>query len=302
MLTAISRVFNSGFQTFHRNAWLSIATIGIMALMIFVFAQLFVFRYLTRQAIALIEQKIDMSVYFDASVDESGILRARDLISQLPEVANVQYVSRDEALANFRNRHKNNSVLIQALDELNSNPLQASLNIKAKNSEEYPKIVSFIENAPFRNQIAKVNYTENQSVIERLNRLVRGVRNLGVILSLVLAAIAILVSFNTIRMAIYSFREEISIMKLVGSSNWFIRGPFMIAGVLNGLIAAGVSFAVFWLVMRSVSPMVDNFIPGAQFSEFLSNNILSLAVLQAGAGIILGAFSSAIAINKYLNV
>lgn len=243
-----------------------------------------------------------MSIYFDATVDESGILRARDLISQLPEVERVDYVSREEALNRFRDRHKANAAIIQALEEIGSNPLQASLNIKARDSEQYAAIASFIEKAPFRNQIAKVNYQENQLVIERLNKIVIGIRNGGLILTFVLATIAFLVSFNSIRLAIYAFREEISIMKLVGASNWFARGPFMIAGLLAGLLAAITAFAIFWAVAGTGAPRIEAFVPGINFAEFLAQSAWLIFGVQAAAGIAIGMFASMIALNKYVKV
>lgn len=302
MFTLVIRIIKSGFQIFQRNAALFAATISVIALMLFVVAGLIVFRFLTKQAVTEIQARIAMSIYFDATVDESGILRARDLISQLPEVEKVDYVSREDALNRFRDRHKANAALIQALEEIGSNPLQASLNIKARDSNQYASIASFIEKAPFRNQIAKVNYRENQLVIERLNKLVRGIRNGGLILTLVLALVAVLVSFNTIRLAIYTFREEISIMKLVGASNWFARGPFMIAGVLAGLLAAIAAFAIFWVVAQTGAARIEAFVPGINFAQFLAQSAWLIFGVQVAVGIAIGMFASMIALNKYVKV
>lgn len=302
MITSLMRIIKSGFQIFRRNAALFAATVSVIALMLFVVAGLIVFRFLTKQVVAEIQERIAMSIYFDATVDESGILRARDLISQLPEVERVDYISREDALNRFRDRHKANAAIIQALEEIGSNPLQASLNIKAHDSLQYASIASFIEKAPFRNQIAKVNYHENQLVIERLNKIVIGIRNGGLILTFVLAVIAILVSFNTIRLAIYAFREEITIMKLVGASNWFARGPFMIAGVLSGFLAAVVAFAIFWAVAGTGAPRIEAFMPGINFAQFLASSAWLIFGVQAAVGIAIGVFASMFALNKYVKV
>lgn len=302
MLTSFRRIVTSGVQIFRRNAALFAATIAILSMMLLVFGGLLVFRFFTVRAVAEIQNRIAMSIYFDATVDESGILRARDLLTQLPEVERVEYVSREDALVRFRERHQGNAALVQALEEIGSNPLQASLNIKANDSRQYAAIASFIEKAPFRDQIAKVNYIENQRVIERLNRMIAAIRNGGVALSLALAAIAVLVFFNTMRIAIYTFREEIAIMKLVGASNNFVRGPFAVAGMLAGALAALASFAVFLILMNAAAPRAELLIPGIGMGDFLTASSWLVFAVQLALGIGLGLFASFLAINTHLKV
>lgn len=302
MLTSLSRILRSGVQTFSRNVWLSAATIGIMAMTLFVLSSLILFSFLTRQMVSLIHEKIDVSLYFDPSIDEAEILRARDILRQLPEVQSVDYISRDEALTRFRERHKANEVILQALEELGSNPLQPALAVKARDSNQYAAIITFIEQSPFKDLIAKVNFTENQLVIERLTRLINAVKRGWVALSVILAAMAGLISFNTIRMAIYSFREEISIMKLVGASNWFARGPFVVMGILVSIVASVFTLIILWPTVAVVSPKIAAFAPGTNLYGFFKGNLLGIFALQTLAGIFLGIVSSIIAINKYLKV
>lgn len=302
MITTLSRIFGSGIQVFRRNSWVSAATVFIMAITLFMFSGLFIFNFLTRQVIAIIQDKIDVSIYFVSQVDEGQILKARDILNQLPEVERVDFISRTEALERFQERHRGNEVLVQALEELGSNPFQASLNIKAKNASQYAAIATFIESSPFKDQIAKINFAENQLVIERLNRVVGGVQRAGLAVGLVLAVLAILVTFNTIRMAIYSFREEIGIMKLVGASNWFARGPFLVVGILAGVAASLVALTVFWPVVALASPKVAAFIPGVDLYGFVKAHFVTIFGLQTLVGIALGILSSWFAMNKYLKV
>jgi len=302
MFTALSRILKSGFQTFSRNAWLSAATIGIMTMTLFMFSSLFLFSFLTKEITGIIQDKIDVSLYFDPSVDEAEILKVRDLLVQLPEVDRADYISREEALEKFRARHKDNPVIIQALEELGSNPLQPAIAVKAKESTQYASIISFIDQAPFKEKIAKINFAENQRVIERLNRIVSALTRAGIALSILLAGMAGLISFNTIRMAIYSFREEISIMKLVGSSNWFARGPFVVEGILVSIFASLATLIILWPTVAVLSPKIAAFVPGTNLYGFFLTNLPGILALQTGAGIFLGVASSIIAINKYLKV
>lgn len=302
MLTSLARIFKAGWQTFSRNTSLSAATVGIKVLTLFVFTSLVLFSFLTGQIVQSIQEKIDISLYFDSGVNEGEILKARDTLRQLPEVKSVEYISREDALARFRERHQNNEVIIQALEELGSNPLQPALAIRANDSSQYAAIATFIDGAPFKDQISKVNFTENQGVIERLNRLVSAIKRGGIALSLLLAGIAGVITFNTIRMAIYSFREEISIMKLVGATNWFARGPFVVVGVLASLIASVFALVILWPSVAFASPKIAAFVPGTDLYGFFLSHILGLFLLQTFVGIALGVASSMVAINKYLKV
>ena len=116
---------------------------------------------------------------------------------------------------------------------MGDNPLEASLNIKAKLIDNYESIASFLESTRFSAMVDTVNYRQNQKVIEKLSSILSTVRNSGFIAILVLGFIAVLVTFNTIRLKIYSMREEIGVMRLVGASNWYIRGPFIIEGYIT---------------------------------------------------------------------
>jgi cell division transport system permease protein len=302
MWISFYRIIRSGFQIFERNLAIFGATIVVMAMMLFVFAGLFTFKFFASRAIAEIQNRMAISIYFDATVDESGILRARDLLRELPEVESVEYISREEALARFRERHKANAALMQALEEIGSNPLQASLAIKARDSRQYASIASFIEKAPFRNQIAKVNYVENQLVIERLNRVIAAIRNGGAALALILAAIAVLVCFNAMRIAIYTFREEIAIMKLVGASNNFVRGPFVIAGIFTGVLAALVAFVVFMTFIYASASKIEALVPGIGVANFLASSLWIMLVIQIVIGMFLGIFATSLAIDRHLKV
>ena len=111
------------------------------------------------------------------------------------------------------------------------------MNIKAQDPREYESISRFLESDNFKNIVSKINFRQNQPVIEKLTAILKASRALGFGITLALSAIAILVAFNTIRLAIYTSRDEISIMRLVGASNAYIRGPFIMEGVLHGLIA-----------------------------------------------------------------
>jgi len=302
MFTTLGRIIKSGLLNFWRNGWLSTATVLIMTVALITWTSIFLLNVVLTSVLDVLAEKVDVSVYFNLDTKERDILTLKSKLENLKEVANVEYVSTDQALEIFKNRHANDDVLLKSIKELNINPLEASLNILAKDSTQYATIASFLNQDQFKNIISKINYTENKVVIDRLNNIIRVLRESGFVAGLILAFIAFLVAFNTVRLAIYSSREEITVMKLVGASNWFVRGPFIVEGVLHGIIASAFSFMVVIPGIGFLGPKLLNFLPEINLMNYIGNNFWSLLLFQTLGGIILGVFSSWVAIRKYLKV
>jgi len=302
MFTTLGRIIKSGLLNFWRNGWLSTATVLIMTVALITWTSIFLLNVVLTSVLDVLAEKVDVSVYFNLDTKERDILTLKSKLENLKEVANVEYVSTDQALEIFKNRHANDDVLLKSIKELNINPLEASLNILAKDSTQYATIASFLNQDQFKNIISKINYTENKVVIDRLNNIIRVLRESGFVAGLILAFIAFLVAFNTVRLAIYSSREEITVMKLVGASNWFVRGPFIVEGVLHGIIASAFSFMVIIPGIGFLGPKLLNFLPEINLMNYIGNNFWSLLLFQTLGGIILGVFSSWVAIRKYLKV
>jgi len=298
--TTLFRIIKSGWQSFVRNYWLSAATVAVMILALFVIAGLTLFNVMTQAIVANLEGRVDVSVYFNKDTDEAKMLAVRQELITLPEVKSVDYVSQDEALKNFQERHKDNQVLLQSLQELDQNPLEASLNIKANNASQYEAISNYLTQDRFSGLIDKINYKQNQDIISRLTRLTGNIQMGGLIVSLFLALLAILVSFNTVRLTMYTWRDEISVMRFVGASNWFIRGPFLVEGALYGIAAAVTTIVLILPILYIVSPKITNFLPEVDLLYFYQANFWQFLILMFGVGILIGGVSSLIAIRRYL--
>src|SRR3989344_2541165 len=215
----LKRILVAAWRSFRRNGWLSTATILVMMMTLFVIGGLLMLSVVTNAVLTELERKIDISVSFEQNTSEDRILAAKREIETLGDVEEVTYTSADEALANFRERHKDDPDILASLDELgDENPLPATLNIKAKNARNFSSIAEFLQSKNYPGVCDTcINYFENQKVIARLSEIVRSVRTFGSAIALLLAFIAVLVAFTTIRLAIYTAREEINIMKLVGA-------------------------------------------------------------------------------------
>lgn len=300
MRITIKRVFKNGLVNFYRNGWLSTATISIMVVTLLVVSSLMVLSVVTSVAVDTLQNKIDITVYFAKDTTEDVIAKVTDDLNSLGIVKNIEYISKEEALLRFRDKHKNNSLLLQSLSELDDNPLQSSINIKAKDTSNFANIVSFLESGQAKESIDKINYYENQTMINRLTGFIKTIRQMGFGLIIIFSLIAFLVSFNTVRVAIYTAREEISIMKLVGASDWFIRGPFLVEGFLYGVIAAIAATIIFFPTLSFAAPYINAFLPKADIYQYFKDNILEYLGVVFAAGIGLGILSSFIAVRRYL--
>ena len=302
MITLIFRIIKYAFLGFIRNFWLSSATLAVMILALIAIQGLLIFGTITKTAVTSLQDKIDISVYFKTTTTEEDILKVKQALESVGEIKTVEYVSREDALLQFKATHKEDPTISQALEELGENPLSASLNIKAKNPKEYPAIAAYLNNESLVPFIDKVSYSQNQLVIERLTKIVDTVKGGGLILTFILVAIAVLVAFSTIRLAIYSNREAIGIMRLVGASNNLIRGPYIAEGIMFGIVAGLISVLIFLPLASFVAPYIKVFIPEMDLSSYLLMNFWSHLGIQLGIGIFLGVISGLIAIRRYLKI
>ena len=302
MVVTLTRIIKYGIQTFFRNGWLTVSTVSIMILAAIVFEGLVLFNVTGKTAISSIQEKIDISVYFKNTASEDGILNIKKSLEGLDEVKNVEYVSREAALAEFKERHSADAAITQAIEELEQNPLLASLNIKAKDPREYKAIASYLEANTLKDQVEKISYAENQVVIDRLVGFIDTLRKGGIVLTLFLTFLAIIVTFNTIRLAIFSASDQIGIMRLVGASNTFIRGPFLVEGVSYSILASVTSFLVMIPLINFISPYVYSFIPEVNLMSYLLDNLFRLFMYQFAFCAGLGILSSYIAVRKYLHM
>lgn len=254
-----------------------------------------------------IKNKVDINVYMTMNASDEQIMSLKKTIEDLPEVKEVVYVSQAEALDNFKARHANNASMLAALDEVDGNPLSAVLNIVAKDPGQYETIANFLQSDSVLSQdnqsiVRKVNYEDNKTAINVLSKIIDSSRKIGFAVTIVLMCISILIIFNTVRLAIYSAREEISVMRLVGASNKYIRGPFIISGVMYGVVAAIVTLAIFYPLTYWLGTATENFFSGINVYKYYIVHFGEIFGIIMGSGVFLGAVSSYLAVRRYLRV
>ncbi len=304
MIISLVRTTKYSFQNFWRNLWLSIITVFILMLTLFAVSMVASLNLLADQAIQAIEDKIDIDIFFKDTATEDDIISAQIYLEEIAEVKQVRYVSKDEALASFRESHEDDSDITEALDELSDNPLPASLVVQAEALTDYAFIVQQFETSEYDALVEDKDFSDHQVVINRLSGLLTRVYQGGLAVSAVFVVISIIMMFNTIRVGIYSHREELAIMKLVGATNLFIRGPFVLEGILYAMVASVCAMALLWVVVISSAPYVNDFFQGYNFSLdfFFYSNLWFIFAIQFLFSLVLAVGSSMISIGRYLKV
>jgi len=253
-----------------------------------------------------IQSKVDINVYFVVTAEQSAIDALKTSLEALPDVEEVTFTSREEALAQFSERHKNDETIMQGLEELGDNPLGASLSIRAKETSQYEGIAQFLNDQraledPQAPLIDDVNYVKNKEAIDKLTNIINAVERSTWVTMIVLVAASVLITFNTIRLAIYTSREEISVMRLVGASNTFIRGPFMLQGVMYGIVAGVLALLILYPIILWLGPETEAFFQFNLFNYFVSDFARIFGII-VGSGVALGMISSMLAVARYLHV
>lgn len=297
------RTFKEGWLNFRRNGWLSFATVSILTLSLFIVSLSSLLGLTTHYVLQNMREKVSVNVSFNPDVPEQRILEIRDELGKYKkEIASVEYMSREDALSSFLTESGNDPIIAQAIEEIGENPLLASLVIKATDPENYEVIVSQIQHSTFQSDISRINYAKNKKIFTRLNHINSTTQRIGLILGASFIFIAILITFNTIRITIYSHRQEFEIMRLVGASNIYVRMPFIFEGIFYGIAAALTTAVSLFGVAYFISPITEGAIPQGNFMglylSFFFPVFLGLLVL----GILLGVISSFIAIRRYLKV
>ncbi len=302
----IKRVSKSGWINFKRNSLVSSAAVLVTTITLSFITVLFIFHAFLASLIGVVQDKIDIAVYFTTDAPEERILALQDTLNKTPEVKSTDYISADEQVLAFRSKHADDYLTLQALDEIGSNPFGGALFIKAKDSSQYEAIDTLLRGdsqvARDNSQIIeRINFAQNKLAIERLNSLIAGARKGGPAISLILALISIIIMYTTVRLTIYMSREEIGVMRLVGASSSYVRGPFLVEGMLYGLFAWIITTLLFLPLTYIFTRQIGSLSPLNLYQYYVSH-LLSIGGVVLFVGLALGALSSYFAARRYLNV
>lgn len=304
--TFLKRVVRGGATSFVRSGSVSFATVLIMTVTLIIVGSLIFLSAVLNMTLVSIEDKVDVNVYFAVDAPTSDIFSVKDGLEALPEVASVVYTSREEALDQFKQRHINDDLTLQALAELGDNPLEASLSIKAHDPSQYERIVSYLATSQSTGGagagIDRINYEQNKNVIDRLTNAIATTERVGLGIVLLFALASIIIALTTIRLAIYTAREEIAVMRLVGASNMYIRGPFIVAGIIAGGLAALLALFFFYPITWYAGSSLSSWLGGFNLFSYYLQHFIPISLILIGIGVFLGALASWIGVRRYLTI
>lgn len=302
MFTSLKRIFKFGGQNFFREKEAIFPTIFVLLITIFLISTIFLLREVGGFLITLLKERANIAVYFKEDVKEEEILKVKDYLLRLPEVKGIEYISKEEALEKFIQRYGQNPSYMEALEMVGQNPFLAALNIKAFEASQYEIVQKVLEKNDLKELIDHLSYPQSKTVIERIFSFASLIEKIGFSLAIIFLLISILVTFNTIRLAILNSKTEIEIQRMVGASNWFIQSPFLVQGMICGTIAFIISFLSFAAFCWFLGPRLENFLAGLNIFGIFLKNFWILFFLQFFTGILLAIFSSLFAIRRYLKI
>jgi len=300
----IKRIFRTGFVNFLRNGVVSLSAVLVMVVTLFIISSVIFTGALLDHTLENLREKVDVSVNIVTTAIEDEILTLKAQVENLPEVESVKYISADLALEQYKERHKEDQKILAALDELNGNPLGAALNIKAKAPSQYESIQVFLDqNYPageLGSIIETVNYARKQEAIEKLNLIINAGEQFGIIVTVLFVILSVVITLNTIRLAMFISKDEIRIMNLVGADRSYIKGPFLVAGALYGVVSSLLVLILLYPVTFYIGPKISTLFFDLNLFNYYLQNFGQMFLIIFFSGIFIGAFSSFIAIHQYL--
>ncbi len=305
-MITLERIITTGIANFVRNAWLAIAAIAMMLVTLTIVLFLVISNATFTHTISQITDKIDISVYLKDSVEPKDRDKLISDIKKVPNVKSVVYVSKDEVLKTYQQQNKNNPDLLAAIGATGDNPLPATIQIKPRDPNKINEIKDYLEEPVVKRlQSDETSYSgDRKEAIDKITQATRFMREAALIGVIVFTIISTLIIFNTIQMAIFNRREELTIMRLLGASTLFIRGPFVVETMLYGVIASIVSVilvgSLFTVTSQTFEATSLGLLDIGFASDYFSEHFWLILTGQMAIGILIGAFSSILATRRYL--
>jgi cell division transport system permease protein len=305
-LVNIRRVFISGAHNFLRNAWLSTAATIVMTITLTSILLTFFASLTSANTIKSFENKIDVSIFFKNDVTKAQIDKLSSELRGNQElgVKEVTYISEEEARKTFEAQYKDDQKTLQAIAQT-EDAFPASIRVKTIDTANLQKVVEVTRQEKYQDIVDKDSYKDNakRTAVDRLGGIAKFLRNAGLVASVVFGVISISVILNTIRMTIFNRKDEIEIMRLVGASKWYIRGPFLVEAGIYGAIAGILASSFFYVLVLGQAPKLGSYLEEIRpTTESFQQWGWMLAPATIGIGIVIGVFSAYLAIRKHLRL
>ncbi len=301
------RIIVAGLQGFYRNRTVSLSSIFILTITLSIVTSFYLSRAIFDYTLDQIKEKVDVRIYFTVDATPEQVADIQVKLQKLSQVKSVVYTPKEAALEEFKKKHEGDQLTLQALDELGANPFGASLSVTAKDTSQYEAIAQQLSVGSGllgddASAVDKINYYQLKDSIDKLNNIIGWTNTVGFWLSMLFILMSCMIVYNTIRLAIFVYRDEIAVMKLVGASNMFIRGPFVVESILYSLVATILVLGMFFPATVWVTKKTVFFFEGMNIHTYYVTHFFELAIMLLVSGIVLSVVSSLLAVRKYLTV
>ncbi|MFA6105154.1 MAG: permease-like cell division protein FtsX [Patescibacteria group bacterium] len=302
-MRSLYRIAKFALQDIGRNFGLSFMTVFILVLMLLSVNTLWSLDIITKQALQLVRDQVTISFYLAPTVTEQQVKELKSYVATFPEVTSLKLVSKEEVLKTFQDRHRLSPEVLEALDELGGNPFGPTITIRTKEPGDYRKIIDALSVPEYEPIIENKSFDGNESALDRIQLITSRIERVGLGLSLLFAVIAFFIIFNTIRAAIQSQKVEISIKRLVGANNLFIRGPYLLEAAIYALVSTAITIVIVFTSLHWLDQYISIvFANGFSLTNYYQSNMLYLFGIQALAVLVLTNLSSGLAMRRQLKV
>jgi cell division transport system permease protein len=303
MLVNIYRIIKAGFFNLVRNGWLAVAAVGMMVITLMIISFFVMLSLLISQGSDMVKRKADMSVYFKPNATTEQVTQFINELKEDKNIVKINYKSSVEAENEYREMYKYRPKLLEALDNAGENSLPSSIQIDFVDPEKQGEIAPLIQKYQDKSIVDRPSYEgQKKEIVDKIISIANVTKKAGWVSAISFGFISLLIIFNTVRLAIFSRKEEIEIMKLVGATNWFIRGPFIFEGAIYGIIGTIISIAIMYPLISIFSPNISQFFGIANIFEFLTLNLWLVTGVMFALGTLIGVISSVFAVSKHLKL
>jgi cell division transport system permease protein len=297
-----SYFIGEAFSSFRRNWVMSLVAVTIIYISLLLVGTFFLTGAIVNRVMSSFEQKVSVSIFLKDGAAPADVQTLQSDVQKDPRISSVSYVSKAQALTRFKERTKNSPQLVE---QLRGNPLPASLEIQLKDPRTVEAVVTTIKANPTLAKVipkdAETDVRWGQNIVENLFAATGIVRSAVLVFVIMLLVVSLILIGNTIRLEIFSRRKEIGIMRLVGASNWFIRTPFLLEGVIQSVTGAVLAVVTLYAAQALVVPWLQRnlrFLP----VEISGSTLGQLAALLILSAILIGLAGSGEAVRRYLKV
>lgn len=304
MFRSVIRVIRFALQNFFRNIWLSIATLTVIVITLLLVNVLISINYIKNSSLAALEKQIDLSLDFKSTIPESTVRSIRSELLQDERVGSITIITPEENLSALSAKY--NFLEDSVLPALERNPLGYTLRITARELSNYSGLLETLETRSDLDDLLIHRNLNDHRLFISWATVVTDRINMGVLIAAgIFLVISLIIIFNTIKVSVYTHRDEISIMKLVGASNWFIRMPYVFESFMYATLATGITASIVYGIIYITEPLLDAFfgsVLSIDLASYFSANAITIFGIQGITTLLVITGSVVIGSRRFLRI